>query len=123
MASSLPLPDFVSEGLEMFHLLKALVDQGHVVILFFDGQDYQVTHERRTVERTRLAEAIQDAARGHAILKRCSKCGQEKELHQFPRDKNRPDEHFHACRTCERVRWANVKRKTRAAKAGMRDEG
>jgi len=63
-------------------------------------------------------------------LKRCRKCGAEKPLGFFPRDRSRPDGRWHSCSLCRRNRWREKERPVlelrrkehlslRAAKSGL----
>jgi hypothetical protein len=43
-----------------------------------------------------------------STTKCCSKCGQWKTLPFFPRDRSRPDGHWHTCSACNRTNWKQV---------------
>ena len=42
---------------------------------------------------------------GPSATKRCRKCGAVKTLPFFPRDRSRPDGHWHSRRACNRLYW------------------
>ena len=63
-------------------------------------------------------------------LKRCRKCGAEKLLGFFPRDRSRPDGRWHTCTMCRKNRWREHEKprlelrrteqsSVRAAKSGL----
>ncbi len=37
--------------------------------------------------------------------KRCRKCGKQRALSLFPRDRSKPDGHWHTCKACNRTYW------------------
>lgn len=47
-----------------------------------------------------------NACPAHDGRKRCRKCGLSKTLAFFPKDRSRPDGHWHTCRACNREYWA-----------------
>jgi hypothetical protein len=56
---------------------------------------------------------------GLSRTKLCGKCGQRKTLPQFPRDRSRPDGHWHCCKECNGKRL----RLLRLAESGRKNWG